>query len=262
MWQTGPWHGALVSTPSVDLALGLEPWQWLVALFVTFVSAVLQGTIGFGYAMLAVPALSLIDPRLAPVPQILSALPITLIAAVREREHLQLKAVPWLLAGRVPGALLGAAFLGVVSRAALDLVLGAIVLSAVIVLATPVKLKRSPAVDLLASIFSGFCGHLSAIGGPPIALLFRDSAGPALRSTLGVVFAFGIVVTLVVRTAVGQITWNDVWLGLLFIPVVVLGMQVSHRLHPTVDRGRVLQLCVLGVSAVAALGLLGRALLG
>lgn len=253
-----PWHGGEVS----DAWLGLEPWQWLVALFVTFASAVLQGTIGFGYALLAVPALSLIEPRLAPVPQILSALPITLIAAIRERKYIQLASVPWLLAGRVPGALLGAAFLGVVSQGQLDIVLGAIVLSAVLVLATPVKLERSPTVDLTASIFSGFCGHLSAIGGPPIALLFRDSAGPALRSTLGVVFSFGIIVTLLVRTVMGQIGWSDVWLGLLFTPVVVLGMQVSRRLHPTVDRGRVLQHSVLAVSALAAVGLLGRALFG
>lgn len=49
-----------------------------VAFVVTALSSTVQGTIGFGFAVLSVPVLSLLDTRLAPVPQLLLALPISL----------------------------------------------------------------------------------------------------------------------------------------------------------------------------------------
>ncbi|HEX9621918.1 MAG TPA: sulfite exporter TauE/SafE family protein [Polyangiaceae bacterium] len=239
--------------------MNFHPWQWAVMLTTTFVAALLQGTIGFGYAVLSVPVLSLIDPRLAPVPQILTALPMTLFAAGREWAHLDVKGATWILVGRLPGAAIGAALLAVATQRALDLLIGAIVLGAVLILATPLKLRRSPSMDFGVGAFATTTGYVSAIGGPPLALLLRDEHGPRLRSTLGLVFAVGIVVTLAVRTATQQITWLDVALGAALTPVALFGMLASRWLHDRVE-GNALRHGVLVTSAFAALGLIGRAL--
>lgn len=237
----------------------LEAWQWLIIVPVTFVAAVVQGTIGFGYAVLSVPLLSLVNPQLVPVPQILSALPLSLITMTREWSAADITSALWILLGRIPGALLGAFILTVLTSATLDLLIGTIVLGAVFVLATPVKLKRSRAVDFGVSIFATACGYISAIGGPPIAMLFRDAKGPTLRATLGFLFSIGIVISLSVRGVTHQLTTRDLLLGLTLSPIVVSGVWTSKHLHVFVDRGRVLRHSVLAVSAIAALGLLLRA---
>ncbi len=59
------------------------------ALVVTAVGAVVQGTIGIGFGVLSVPILSLVNPVLAPVPQLLLAVPLATSMAWRERSHIE-----------------------------------------------------------------------------------------------------------------------------------------------------------------------------
>ncbi|MCL1692867.1 MAG: sulfite exporter TauE/SafE family protein, partial [Actinomycetia bacterium] len=59
----------------------------ITALIVTFIAAAIQGVVGMGFAMVSVPILALINPSLAPVPQLLITLPLTISMAWRERHH-------------------------------------------------------------------------------------------------------------------------------------------------------------------------------
>ena len=71
----------------------VEPSILIVAMLWTTVSASLQGTLGFGFAICAVPVLSLLDPLWAPVPQLLVGFPLTLSMAIRERHALDLSGI-------------------------------------------------------------------------------------------------------------------------------------------------------------------------
>lgn len=235
--------------------------EWFVVCVVTLVAALIQGTIGFGYAVLAVPVLSLIDPRLVPVPQILTALPLSVWACAREWRAVDWRGAIWVLVGRIPGALVGALLLALSTQRTLDLLIGASVLAAVALLSTELRLKRSPWVDCAAGTFGSLSGYVAGISGPPIALLFRDSSGPALRATLGVIFTFGIVLTLGLRASSGHMSVQDGWVAALLLAPMLVGMRLSRHLHGLV-RGRTLRHALLVTSAIAALGLLGRALLG
>jgi hypothetical protein len=53
----------------------------IAALIVTFFAASIQGVVGVGLAMVSVPILALIDPSLAPVPQLLITIPPTISMA-------------------------------------------------------------------------------------------------------------------------------------------------------------------------------------
>ena len=232
-----------------------------MACAVTFVAAVLQGTIGFGYAVLAVPVLSLLEPGLAPVPQILTALPLSVWALVREWRAIDWRGAAWVLLGRVPGALIGAFLLAVSTERSLDLLIGLSVLAAVLILSTELRFERSPWLDFAAGTFGTVTGYISGISGPPIALLFRDSSGPSLRATLGMIFTVGIVITLSLRTATGHISLQDGWVAAVFVLPMLMGMRLSRHLHG-LFRGKLLRGALLTTSAVAALGLMARALLG
>jgi len=228
------------------------------AMAISCFAAAAQGVVGFGYAIVAVPLLSLVDPRLAPVPQILTALPLTVMTAWRERGDIDGRGVGWILAGRVPGLAIGALLIAVVSHRVLDVVIGLFVMVGVACLGTVARIPRNRLIDMCAGAMSGVSGYVSGIGGPPLALLYRDASGPTIRSTLGVLFAVGIVATVVTRGAVGQVTALDLKLGAVLLAPVVLGTWLSRFLHDLIE-GRGLRAAVLALSATAGIGLLLRA---
>ncbi|NOT43121.1 MAG: sulfite exporter TauE/SafE family protein [Acidobacteria bacterium] len=242
----------------VPFDLPLPTGVLLVAAAVTALAAALQGVVGFGYAIVAVPLLSLLDPRLAPVPQILTALPLTAVTAWRERGHIDGRGAAWILVGRVPGLALGAVLVAVASTRVLDGLIGASVLAGVACLSTRAPSRRTRSIDATAGALSGVAGYVSGIGGPPLALLYRHATGAIIRSTLGALFAFGIVVTVATRTVLGQITALDVRIGLLLLVPVLAGTWASRFLHDVVS-ARVLRVTVLALSALSGLSLLLRA---
>jgi uncharacterized membrane protein YfcA len=56
--------------------------------------AVIQGSIGFGYALVAVPAMVLLLPWAVPVTPLFLALPMTLLMSAREWRSIDLGASP------------------------------------------------------------------------------------------------------------------------------------------------------------------------
>jgi uncharacterized membrane protein YfcA len=233
----------------------------LVAVVISGVAAAIQGVVGFGYAIVAVPLLSLLDPRFAPVPQILTALPLTVISAWRERRHIDGASIGWILTGRVPGIGIGAILVAAVSPRELDALIGLFVLASVACLSTGGGIIRNRLVDTSVGAIAGVSGYVSGIGGPPLALLYRDASGPIIRSTLGVLFAVGILVTVATRAAMGQVTLLDLYLAALLLAPVVLGTWASRFLHGIVE-GRGLRVSVLVLCTVAGVGLLLRASVG
>lgn len=242
------------------LLLPVPPAVLAIALCVTAVAAALQGTIGFGFAVLSVPVLSLVDPVLAPVPQLLVSIPLTVSMTVREREHVDLRGMGWVLLGRLPGAAIGVALLKVAEQRWLDVLLSMMVLLAIGLLVSGADVKRRPASELGAGVLSGVMSMVASTGGPPLALLYRNEAGATIRGTLAAIFTIGLFVTLVARIVAREITWLDLQLGVLYIPALLAGLWASKYLHGKVE-GRPLRIAILIVSATAAIGLLARAAL-
>jgi uncharacterized membrane protein YfcA len=146
----------------------------------------------------------------------------------------------------------------VVSHRVLDVVIGLFVMVGVACLGTVARIPRNRLVDMFAGTMSGMSGYVSGIGGPPLALLCRDASGPTVRSTLGVLFAVGIVATVATRGAMGQVTALDLKLGAVLLAPVMLGTWLSRFLHGLIE-GRALRAAVLALSATAGIGLLLRA---
>ncbi len=226
----------------------------------TFLAALLQGTVGFGFAMASVPLLSLVHPDLAPVPQLLVAWPLSLSMAWRERGELDLGGVGWVLGGRIPGAVLGVALLTSVSKAHLDLLLGGTIFVAVLLLASGGSIPQTRPGKFIAGVASGVMSYVSSIGGPPIALLYRNSAGPTLRSSLAAIFFVGIAITLGARLLAGHVSWVHLHVALWYLLPAGLGLLLSSRLTARVE-GAPLRRAVLIVAGLSALLLIGRRLL-
>ncbi|MBT8464834.1 MAG: sulfite exporter TauE/SafE family protein [Myxococcales bacterium] len=231
--------------------------EFAIAFFVSFLAAALQSTVGFGFALLSVPVLSLLNPLFAPVPQLLVVFPLTLAIVFRERHAVEVKSTLWIFAGRLPGALVGVALLKTLSGAALDLLMSSMVIVGVTLVISRGTFRRTPAREFGAGVASGTMAMVSAIGGPPIALLYRNDSGPTVRANLGFVFAIGLCITISVRALAGEVSWAEVLIGAALLPAVALGLRVSQVLIPRVDGAR-LRNAIVVVAAAAALLLFTR----
>lgn len=238
----------------------VEPWELVTAWAITAAAAALQGTIGFGFALVSVPVLALVDPVLVPVPQLLLILPLNAAVVWRERGAVDLGGLGWILAGRVPGAALGLALLAVAEEESLSTAIAIIILAAVLVVASGVSVPRNRTTSLLAGIASGMSGLVAAIGGPPLALLYRSSKGATIRASLGTVFGLGVVISIAARAAASRISGDDILLALLLLPAVAVGLWTGRLWRDRVEGSR-LRVAILVVSGLAAAALLARSLL-
>lgn len=239
----------------------MDPWSLVAAFVVTAVATTIQGTVGVGFAMLAVPVISLIDPTLAPVPQLLVVLPLTAVMAWRERHAMELTGVGWIIAGRIPGVVIGLALLAVATQTTLDFFIGTVVVFAVIVLAADVQVIRNAATKFAAGVAAGTTGLVASMGGPPLALLYSRGEAATIRSTLAAVFTIGVSISTIVRVVTGNITGTDVQASLILFPAVLVGYAVSIPLTGRMSNALV-RYGILTVSGVAGVALIGRAILG
>ncbi len=246
--------------PTLIEWLPVSPTIYGIALLVTILAATLQATIGFGFAVLSVPVLSLIDPRLAPVPQLLLIAPLSVSMAWRERSSLDLKGLWWVLLGRGIGAGLGVLLLKLASQFVLDLSIAAVVMVAVMSLTLVKKIPRNSITELLAGTVSGAGALVSSIGGPPLALLYRDSGGGTLRSSLATIFIIGLFVTIGARVSGGLISHTDVVLAVFLLPAIGIGFYISRFLIGRIE-GEPFRKAVLVVASVSAIGLMIRAMM-
>jgi uncharacterized membrane protein YfcA len=238
----------------------VSPLVLVAAWIITFAAAAVQGTIGFGFAVVSVPVLSLIDPALAPVPQLLVTMPLTLTMAWRERQAIEVRGLGWILAGRIPGAVIGVVLLKLATSRTLDVLIAVAVIGAVAVIAAGASVRRSPATEFAAGVASGASGLVASIGGPPVALLFRNDRGATVRSNLATIFSVGIAITVTSRVLAREITMTDVTVAALLFPALLLGYAASFRIAPRAE-GAPIRTGILVVSAIAAIGLIARAVL-
>ena len=231
--------------------------EFAVAFAITFVAASLQATVGFGFALISVPLLLLLNPLFAPVPQLVVVWPLTLAMVWRERHAVEPRSTLWILIGRLPGAAIGVALLKLLSTPALDVLMSLMVMAGVTLVLVAKTFRRTPARELAAGIASGTMAMVSAIGGPPIALLYGNDEGPTVRANLGLVFAIGLTITLSVRSLAGEVSADEVMIGLALLPSVFLGLRASKRLIPHVNGPR-LKTAIVVIAGGSALLLLVR----
>lgn len=234
-------------------------WQLALASAVTAGAASLQVTIGIGFALICVPLLSLIDPALAPVPQLMLILPLSVALAWRERHEADLRAVPWVILGRLPGAALGVMLLAAFDERTLGITIALMVLMAVGIVSTGITIPRNPVTSFTTGTVSGITSLVAAIGGPPVALLYRSAKGATVRSSLGVVFAFGVTISLTARWIASEISGDDLLIAALLLPSMVFGLWAGRSWARHVDGPR-LRAAILVVSAAAAVVLLIQSL--
>jgi len=225
------------------------------------VGGLVQGSIGFGFALIAVPMLQLLAPGSVPVAIFVIVLPLIVAMAVRERHHVDVHGVVSIVAGRVFGTVAGAVVLLTVSSDTLAVVIGTLIVAAVAMSVAGLDLQPTRWTTVGAGAVAGVMGTTSGIGGPALAVVYQNRPGPELRSTLAVSFVFGQVLSVGALLIIGKVEGPPVLLGLALIPPLLLGLWASGRLRTALDRGW-LRPAVLSFAAAGGVAIVVRAALG
>lgn len=232
------------------MELPLSLLQWILASLVILGGALIQGSIGFGVALLGAPLLYLIEPALIPGPVIIVGISLPLLILMREWRSVHPPDVGWAVGGKLVGIPLAAVVLGRVSEQALGMIFGVLVLLGVALSA----LGRIPhprrGHKLLAGFLAGFMATTTSIGGPPLALAFQSYAGPRLRGTLSAIFVPGGFLSLAALAWVGRFGTAEILMGISLLPAIGLGFWLSGYTAPALDRAW-LRPALLAVSALA-----------
>ena len=242
--------------PPVDLDTDV---LLLVGLAV-LVGAAVQGCVGLGLGLVAAPVMALLEPSLVPATILLTTSTLPVLTAVRELGDVDWSGLRFALGGRLPGVVLGSWVVVTQPARTTALVVAVVVLGAVVLSATSWHARPTPRALLAAGVVSGVSGTATSIGGPPVAMLYQRAGGSVLRSTMGVYFLVGNVLSVGVLAVAGQIGSRDLLRALALLPFLVAGFGVSGPLRGRVDGPR-LRVAVLGLSAAGAVVLLVRTLL-
>ena len=234
------------------------------------VAAVLRGLTGFGFALAAVPLLSLFLPPAQSV-----AIVIALQVMMGFRDVIALRrAVDWpslsrLAVGAAIMTPVGVALLDYLNPAAMRLVIAALVGIGL------AMLLRAPAVEApvegpkgawLAGGLSGLFGGLAAMAGPPAVVWFMRAGRPPaiMRASLMVFFFATSVFAAPMMAYRGMLDLPSLVISVIALPVLMLGTSLGGKLFArTSDAGyRKAALATLAAMALAAglrglLGLLG-----
>ncbi len=222
----------------------------LVAL-ACFSGTVVQGAIGFGFALVTVPTLLLVEPAAVPVTALLLALPLTITLAFRERKALDLRGAVEVTVGRLPGTAAGSWVVGVASTRTLSALVGGLLLAAALVSAG-VRVDPGRPTRLVAGFASGVMGTVAAVGGPAVALAYQTRPGPEVRATLSVTFVLGLVLSFAALALAGEVARWQAELALVLLPAVALGLLASRRLAGRLDGGRLRPAILLFAGAAGA----------
>jgi uncharacterized membrane protein YfcA len=239
--------------------LPLTPAEIILALALAFVGSLLQGSIGFGLAVVAAPILLLIDPRFVPGPVMLAAVVLVVLIALRERRDVIVHDVALATVGRIIGTLPAAYALSKLSANVYEMVFAGLILLAVALSLLGWHTRPTPRNVVLAAILSGFIGTMSSVGGPALAMMYQHESGPRIRGTISAIFTIGTTISLAALWCVGRFGAIELMLGLLLLPGVLLGFVLSRYTARRLDRTEI-RPAVLGISAFSAVVVALRAL--
>lgn len=234
--------------------------ELLAAAVAVTVGAAVTGAVGFGVNVVAAPVLAVIDPRLVPGPALAVGFVLTVLVSVRDRRWIDRRGVRFNLAGRVPGTVLGALLVASIPKEKVTITVGVAVLLAVVLNVTRVTLRPNPPTLVAAGVVSGFASTVSAVGGPPTAVVYANEPGPVARATLAFIFLIGSAMSLTALVVVGDFGRHEAGAAAVLLGPTLLGFLLSKRVAARVDRGATRN-AVLIVAVLGAITALAKELL-
>lgn len=217
-----------------------------------------QSVTGFGFALLVVPILTVVEgPQTAVVVMTSIGVPMTLANAIRWRADLEIRSFLIVTAAALVAMPLGTILLTRADDRTLTLVVGAVVLAFTVALWRGLHLPPGLRTELAAGALSGALATSVGTNGPPLVVAFQATGMPPepFRATLAAAFAVQGAVALATFWAADLIDADVGKAWLVGIPAALVGALVGDRVFARIDRERFRTgvLVMLAASGVLAL---------
>ncbi len=237
-----------------------ESTSVLLSLAVILGASMVQGAIGFGFSLAAVPLLILFLPSTEAVAMCLViGTALNLLLARVDLHQIVWREIfaimPSIAAGSIAGMLLLKSFDGPLFKAGI----GMAVLAMALVMLIGHSWKAGPGQTLRQTVgaASGILFGTTSMGGPPVVLYLtgRGLTKERLRGTLAVLFILGNLLTIAIFVASGLFSGGlaarSLLLGVAVIPGGLIGRALTSQLNHSSFRKLVLvSMVLLGVGEI------------
>ena len=228
-----------------------------------FVAATVYMVVGFGFALMAVPLMTLAIPiERAVVVLALLAVFSTGTQAWTLRRHVRRPLARRLVVAAYLGMPLGLLMLDTIDENVLQIVLGTGVIIATVVLAYDLTLDHvGSKLDYAAGFLSGVASTSIGTNGPPLVfdLQSRRLAPDEFRATIAVVFVLGNAFTISLFVASGKVTGEALTTAAVALPALAMGTAGGRLIQPRVSPHRFRSL-VLGLLLTTGVLVVARAI--
>lgn len=238
----------------------------VLAAVATLLGAYVQSATGFGFALILSPVMfAALDPAPALTTLLCLAAGLNLLVLFSEgREHrIRRRELAVILVAATPGLLIGTLILRSLSKPALQILIGTVIVIAVLMQIRAVRLQRSTPEDsrppgplaALAGFLAGTFTTTTGTNGPPMMLwLQRAGASPSeVRDTLAAAFLIlNVAGTVVLVVAVGEDYQFKPAVIVPLLALVLAGQLAGRFAFERLDRVRFRQ---VGLALVLAAGI-------
>ncbi|QIE57191.1 TSUP family transporter [Pikeienuella piscinae] len=225
-----------------------------------FVGVVVQRMSGQAYGMISAPVVALVAPQHLPASVILLGVVVGVGAL-----SMDLSAVNWReagpgFAGRAAGAGVGAAVAAALGDGtAFGIVVALLVLFGVGLSASGLRAPIRAATLGAAGLAAGVMGTITAIGAPPMALLYAHEEAQRARAMQNLFFVWGTIWSIGALALAGLVSAVNLLLVAALLPVALFGLLASRPAARALE-GRPIRPVALSLASLAALAILARSL--
>lgn len=240
---------------------GLSLTAFAIVSTAIFCGTIVQRLSGQAYGMIAAPVMALVAPQHLPAAIILLGVMVGAGAI-----SMDMSAVNWReagpgFAGRAAGAGAGAAIAAALTQTStFGIVVALLVLFAVALSVSGLRLPIRPATLFGAGLTAGIMGTITAIGAPPMAILYAHEEAKRSRAMQNLFFVWGMVWSIAALSLAGLVRWDDLVLVAALAPFAGAALLASRPAARALE-GKPIRPLALALATLAAFAILGRALL-
>lgn len=241
----------------LDISLGI----WLACFCAVTVSSGIQRLSGQAFGIVAAPLIALVAPQFLPAGLLLLGITVGLTSTAVDFSALtRAEIIPGFF-GRALGAVLAAMIAASITN--VDLIAGLTgfaVLVGITLSLSGLRIAIKPITLIVAGVTAGLMGTITAVGAPPMALLYQHEPAKRARAMQNAFFFWGMCVSVLALAWQGLITLKHLIFAGSLVPAIALGLAVSMPLAARLER-HAIRPYALGLSVIAATTLIGRLLI-
>ncbi len=216
--------------------------ELVLGFIICLIGSMIQGAMGFGYAIFCMALLPLFIPfKVAAAVVLLSSFMMLIQMVYRLRDHINIKLMFWPTVFSFAGSTVGIYILMHYPEALLKMILGLVLVLLSVYLAfynQKIKMKASVKNGMIAGLISGISGGISNIDGPPLVIYYFSAASDKMEyhATIQSTFLIGGIYSILLHISYGNINERVLELAGAAVVAVLLGSYIGLKIFAKLKR--------------------------